>query len=614
MLYQLLAGAPPYRITAGDLAGLVEETANRTQVEKPSTQVGPEAGAARATTQKKLARRLRGDLDAIVLKALASDATVRYQSAGALADDLRRYLRGDPVHARPARPTYLLTKFVLKHRIAIPATALAVAIVAVAVGYALTRPPGVEREAATRAAAPITAGTALAASDKSIAVLPFADMSEKKDQEYFSDGLTEELIGLLAKVPQVKVIARTSSFSFKGKPDDIPTIARKLNVANILEGSVRKSGTQLRVTAQLVRADSGQGIWSETYDRQLKDVFQVQDEIAGAVVAALKVQLLPSQRLLSSDRTDNLDAYVQYLLGRQHLDDGTLDGCRRAIEAFNRAIALDPSYAAAYAGLARAEYSEADSGGNPDGIRRAQAAADRAIALAPELGSGYAARGGLRASYGWDWKGARADFEKALALDAGDQAIRDEYAHLLASQGLLPDAIETVRRATDLDPLRVSHWDVMGELLTADRQFAAAHQALGKALEIEPQSGGPKYLLAELELVEGRTSEALAGFRSIGNFVFRLSGIAIGEAVLGHAKESQQALDELIAGGDRFAAYQIAQVYAGRGENDKAFEWLTRAYRQRDGGLSATKYDPLLASLHSDPRFGGLLRKLNLPD
>jgi TolB-like protein len=203
------------------------------------------------------------------------------------------------------------------------------------------------------------APTALAL-EQSIAVLPFVDMSENKDQEHFSDGLAEELIDQLTRIPHLHVIARTSSFSFKGKSEDIPTIAMKLKVANVLEGSVRKSGDRLRVTTQLIRADTGEDLWSETYDRQLKDVFQVQDEIAGAVVAALELKLSPGQQASSSHRTSNTEAYTQYLLGRQLLARTGTDDFRNAVAAFSKAVELDPGYAAAYAELAVAQASVAE--------------------------------------------------------------------------------------------------------------------------------------------------------------------------------------------------------------------------------------------------------------
>ena len=259
------------------------------------------------------------------------------------------------------------------------------------------------------AAAPSTAAASPAASDSSIAVLPFVDMSQSKDQEYFSDGLSEELLNLLAQIPQLRVIARTSSFSFKGKEVDVAEIAKTLNVANVLEGSVRKSGDTLRITAQLIRTADSSHLWSETYDRQLTDVFKVQDEIAAAVVAQLKVKLLPAQQVTNPHRTANTEAYNQYLLGNQFFNRNSLEGYHFAVEAYRKAITLDPAYAAAYAGLAYAEIYTSDYAETPEenaaGRQRALAAADKSTALAPDLAEGYAVRAWLRSSITWDWSG-----------------------------------------------------------------------------------------------------------------------------------------------------------------------------------------------------------------
>jgi serine/threonine protein kinase/Tfp pilus assembly protein PilF len=616
VLYELLSGSRPYRIKAGaSLAGL-EQAVATAQVERPSTQLGQDAGADRSMTQDKLARRLRGDLDAIVLKALAKRPEERYDSAAALTDDLERYLSGEPVKARPAHLSYRFTKFVLRHPIAVPIAAIS-ALLFAAMGWGLIRREvSIEprassipkQELATQTPAPA------AATDKSIAVLPFVDMSEKKDQEYLSDGLAEELIDLLAKVPQLHVIARTSSFSFKGKSDDIPTIARKLNVANILEGSVRKSGTRLRVVTRLIRADSGQDIWSETYDQELKDVFKLQDQLAGAVVAALKVHLLASQQLSSTHRTENTEAYNQYLLGRQFADRETLDDWRRAIKAYRKAIELDPDFAAAYAGLSIAEFEEADQTGDDAGYDRAMASAEKAVALAPEQAEGYAARGTLRDIVTWDWTGADADVQKALALDPGNSRVQESYGNLLADLGRLPEAIAADKKAIELDPLSSFTWEQLAWHFIEEGQLAAAHDATERGLEISPDNRFGLYNLGRVQLLEGKVSEATATFRKENADDFRLTGISMAAHSLGHAQESQQALEELIAKYSQRSAYEVAEVYAWRREKDKAFEWLHRAYRQRDTSLTFVKFDPILAALHSDPRFVAFLRKMKLPE
>jgi TolB-like protein/Flp pilus assembly protein TadD len=472
---------------------------------------------------------------------------------------------------------------------------------------------GVDRLVRSKSAAGTADRAAFAPPLRSVAVLPFVDMSENKDQGYFSDGLAEELLDLLAKTPGLLVIARTSSFAFKGKSDDIPTIAKKLNVANILEGSVRKSGNRLRITTRLIRASTAEELWYESYDRELKDVFDVQDEIAGAVAVHLQLTLAP----LSQDparRTSNAEAYNQYLLGQQAFNRGNMDGYRLAIEAYQRAIALDPHYVAPYEGLTAAEFFVADQTGDAPGYRRAEAAADRAVELGPEDASSYAARGFIRYAIRWDWPGAQADFERAIALDPGDARFLQRYGELLATEGRLDDAIATTRRAIELDPLSHSAWQTLTSYLISTHDFAAAREASRRALEISPQSDFSLNDLGTLQLLEEKPQDALATFRKIDNEGLRLSSVAMAEYSLGHAAESRQALEQLIARHATEASFQIAESYAWRGEKDKAFEWLERAYRQRDGGLSDIKTDPPLAHLRDDPRYNAFLRKMNLPD
>jgi TolB-like protein/DNA-binding winged helix-turn-helix (wHTH) protein/cytochrome c-type biogenesis protein CcmH/NrfG len=453
---------------------------------------------------------------------------------------------------------------------------------------------------------------------QSIAVLPFVDMSEKKDQEYFADGLAEELIDLLAETPGLRVIARTSSFSFRGKPDDVPTIATKLQVANLLEGSVRKSGKRLRVSTQLVRAADGEHLWSETYDRELKDVFKLQDEIALAVVTAMKLKLSPAQGSLPN-HSSNTDAYLQYLLGQQYLSRGSANDFHRAVAAYRSAVALDPHYAAGYAGLAQAEAFLSDATGDTAGLERALAAAERAIELAPGRALGYTARGFVRYLFIWDWAGAQGDFARALEFDPNDPTVLHHYSNLLSSLGRMPEATAIARKVVDLDPLSVRAWQYLAVFLVESGDLEAAREASRHALAIDPTNEFALANLGAIELLAHKSADALAVFQKItgaeeNQLGFRLTGIAMAEHSLGHAKESKQALDEATAKTAQAMAYQIAEAYAWGGEADEAFRWLERAYRQHDGGLAELKTDPLLQGLHSDPRYEAMLKRLNLPE
>jgi TolB-like protein/Tfp pilus assembly protein PilF len=447
--------------------------------------------------------------------------------------------------------------------------------------------------------------------EKSIAVLPFLDMSEKKDQGYFSDGLSEELITLLAQIQDLQVIARTSSFHFRNQDVSLKEIAHTLGVAHVLEGSVRQAGNTVRVTAQLIRTDDGVHLWSQSYDRDVKDIFQVQDEIATAVVASLKLKLLA----MGSDphRSDSPEAYNLFLLGRQLNRRGNVENIERAVSAYQEAIALDPNYAAAYAGLSFTETAIGASTQDAARFALARDAAEKALQLSPQLVDGYRARAQFRLET-LDFAGARADSEMAISLAPGQSAVQSMYGVQIAAFGKIPEAIAAMKKAIDLDPLSGYAWANVGLFQTETRDYPAARISIERAIAINPSATSSHFLLGQLDLLQGRLPEALAEFQKQGAEANRLLGTAMVEHASGHDKQSQAALKELIAKNSGDSAYQIADVYAWRGEKDKAFEWLERAYQQRDSGLNGIAYDPLLASLKADPRYGALLTKLGLSD
>lgn len=449
----------------------------------------------------------------------------------------------------------------------------------------------------------------------SIAVLPFLDMSERKDQEYFSDGLSDELIERLGQTPGLRVIARTSSFYFKGKTEKLETIAQELRVANILEGSVRKDGTRLRVTAQLIRVDTSEHLWSETFDRDLRDVFKVQDEIAAAVVSALKLHLISAQRSTARELgTANLEAYNEFLLGKQSYNQGTADGYRRAIASLRAAISLDPDYAAAYALLALAQFWVADSTFNAKDFESAVAAAQKAVELDPNRGAGYAARGFVRAIYSFDFSGGRSDLEKAVALNPGDADVLHRSAVLLGILGDLPTAISREQQALALDPLSAEICMRLAFFLAANQQLAQARSLYEKSLAIAENSIRARYNLGQLELLENQPERALATFRQNASPELRLEGQAKAEYSLGHREAAQEALNQLVAESATRGPWRIAAVYAWRGDKDQAFAWAERAYELRDTAITWIKIDTSFRSLRGDRRYHSLLRKMNLPD
>ena len=604
VLFELLTGDRPYRLNAGASRALLEHAIAAAEVHKPSTQIVHEAWGARGATHDQLTRQLRGDLDIIALKSLEKDPQARYASAAAMADDVQRYLDGQPITAQPPRLAYRFGKFLSRNRVVVSIAAAAGLVVLATLLFELERQTELARDAnSVYVSRPI--------SEKSIAVLPFLDMSEKKDQGYFSDGLSEELITLLAQIRDLQVIARTSSFHFKGKDASLSEIASTLGVAHVLEGSVRHAGGTVRVTAQLIRTADGVHLWSQTFDRDVKDIFQVQDDIAAAVVDSLKLRLLHP----GSDphRSDIPEAYNQFLLARQYGRRGNLEDIERAVTAYKEAIALDPNYAAAYAGLSFTQTAIANSTQDAARFALARDAADKALTLAPQLVDAYRARALFRLET-LDFAGARADSEKALSLAPGESQVQSLYGVQIAAFGKLPQAIAAMNKAIDLDPLSSYAWGNVGLFHTANRNYPAARRAIERALAIIPTADALHFALGQLDLLQGQLAEAQAEFQKQGLEQHRRMGNAMVEFASGHDKQSQQALNELIAKHAADMAYQVGDVYAWRGEKDKAFEWLERAYGQHDSGLNGIAYDPLLSSLQNDPRYFALLKKLELID
>lgn len=443
-------------------------------------------------------------------------------------------------------------------------------------------------------------------------------MSSDKEQDYFSDGLSEELIDLLTQVPDLRVPARTSSFYFRGKADDIAAIALKLRVAHLLEGSVRKAGGRLRITAELIRADSGYHLWSETYDRDAKDVFKVQDEIAAAVVGALKVRLLATPD--SARQTQNPEAYSQYLLGRQIIQKNDWSLAQRGVEAFRKALELDPGYAPAWGGLAEAldlaAQQELVSLSDFERYERtALEAADKAVALAPDLADGYVSRGFIRAWANHDFAGAAADYQRALALEPDSPKVLAGFVgSVLVPTGRLDEAIAAAKKVLQSDPLNSSYWRRLSLVQWGRHDYRAAIENANRSLDLSPQQSNTAAFVGHCLLLEHQPEEALKVSQRATATPFRLQVAAMAEHDLGHQAESERQLKDLIERFKTQAAYQIAEVYALRGEQPQAFEWLEAAYSQRDGGLTMLKIDPLLDTLHGDPRYAALLRKMNLPE
>ncbi len=459
---------------------------------------------------------------------------------------------------------------------------------------------------------PTTAVPAVA----SIAVLPFADLSPQGNQEYLSDGIAEEILDELSRVEGLRVAGRTSSFHFKGRSGDVREIGERLRVASVLEGSVRRSGERIRVTVRLVNVADGYRAWSESYDRAAEDLFAVQDEIARAVAQALRVKLLPGGAAARRSAPVVQEAYDQYLLGRDLVRTESPANVRRALAAFEKAVSLDPGFAPAWVGIADAlRYIEglSGTGTSPQRRRRALEAAERAIALAPELAGGYRIRASCRSAFLMDWAGAQGDLERALALSPGDSTSLTLRGHLLVVMGRYQEAIALLLTATDNDPILAKAWIYLGRAYLSAGDLERSRAALTRALELAPSSDEARYYLWAGLIAGGEPGAALAVAERAEMPWIRLSGVALAQHDLGRPRESQRALAAVIASNAGDSAYQIAEVFAWRGERELAFEWLQRARAQGDPGVGWLKGDPLLAKLRADERYRALLRKMNLP-
>jgi TolB-like protein len=471
-------------------------------------------------------------------------------------------------------------------------------------------------------------------SAKSVAILPFLDMSENKDQEHFSDGLTEEIINRLSKIPDMRVPARTSSFYFKGRSEDIPTIAKKLMVAHVLEGSVRKSGDRLRVTAQLVRADNGYHLWSETYDRRLDDVFKVQDDIAAAVVKALKVSLLDAG-VPHIAPTANSESYTLYLQAGSLAKRNSSADSLRAYDYLNQALRLDPRFALAWAALAELYTNDSVEWGKifpPDdgtgqnldlsatkfalGSNRVSVAAHdagaRALALDPNEADIHRSMARVIWWFDFNWDAADAELKKARALDPGSARIFEQSAQLAITMGRITEGLALANDTATLDPLGTVYWDIGGAYhrLGVFDQAAAAYRHL---IEIHPTKAGAHFRYGLVLLSQHEPQAALEQFERDEPW-YREAGVPLALDALGRHCDADRALAIAERNWGTGMAYQISYVYAARGDVDRAVAWLERAYRQRDAGLLTITHDPMLKSLTGNPWFKALLRRLKLPE
>jgi TolB-like protein/Tfp pilus assembly protein PilF len=500
---------------------------------------------------------------------------------------------------RKRKPSYLTIKRLV-------AAAVFVVVAAVVVGVMVRNWPSKQGGPQV----PVVA----AISDKSIAVLPFTDMSEKKDQEYFAEGMAEEIIDLLVKIPGLRVTSRTSSSQFKGKTEDLRSIATQLGVAYVLQGSVRKSGDHLRVTAQLINSRDGAHVWSETYDRDLSDVLKMQDEIAIALVRALQIEV--GADIVSRPALRNTEAYTFYLQGRHAADRFDRQGEEQAISDFERVLELDPSFASAELWLGSAYFILGLNGFMPPTIafEKARQASERALKLDPNLAMAHAQLGEIHRNYDWDWPAADRELKQALTLAPADGNILFNASGQSLSMGRWDEALKQVNAALAQDPLNPPAYFNLSLIQERRGRLEEAEAAARRAVETNPTGPFGRYLLGNMLLDRGQPDAALTEFSKEIVDAARLGGSAMAYFAMGRRADSDVALAQMIKGQVN-REFLIARVYGSRGEPEEALKWLEGAYAQKDSaGLVIIKGDPAFRKIEGDPRYKAFLKKMRLPE
>ena len=501
------------------------------------------------------------------------------------------------------------------------------------VWWLVERPKRDHTNNASESAKALPAAEAKAPDQNSVAVLPFVNLSDDKGGEYFSDGVSEELLTVLQKIPGLHVAARTSAFSFKGKNATAQEIGQKLGVAHLVEGSIRRSGDSVRIAARLSRVDTGEELWSENYTRDLKDVFAVQAELAQTIVAQLrgrfagadagstaKEKIQAEVQAAAKGGTKNVEAHEAYLQGRFFINRHSEKEADQARAAFQRAVELDPNFALAWAGLAQTHiwYCNYATEGGQKGFNAHLAAAreslEKALTIEPDLPEALSARSVIETNFDYNWKGATETLRKALALAPEDPALLMEAGNLAAIRSEVARGQELVRHAVSVDPVNALARAFYASSLSAAGHYEEARAEYARVIELNPSAPNSHASVGLCYLLEGKFDEAVAAAEHDSADWARLLVVSSARWSQKRVTESDAALRELIAKYGETAAYQIAEVYGYRNDKDHAFEWLERARQQRDAGVPGLRADLLLKNLHSDPRWNALLHTMGLTD
>lgn len=468
----------------------------------------------------------------------------------------------------------------------------------------------------------IESGTMQSKTQSSIAVLPFTNLSADPEQEYFCDGMAEEIINALTHVEDLRVVARTSCFAFKGHHADIREIGRKLNVETLLEGSVRKVGKRLRITAQLVNVSDGYHLWSERYDRDMEDVFAIQDEISLAIVEKLKVRLLKEDQVALTKRfTVDAEAHNLYLKGRYFWNKRSRDGFEKAIEYFKKAIEIDPNYAQAYAGIA-VSYSDLPNYSTflpSEAYPLAKEAALKALEIDDEIAEAHTALGLIKSDYEWDWAGAEKEFKQAIELNPAYETAHHWYAFLLTYLGRSDEAIAEIRRAHELDPLSLAVNRNLGFLYYLSRRYDEALEMLHRAVEMDPDFTYTHFMMGLAYLRKGQFDRAIKVLQRERELTGGVNPIVVIPLGVAYVRMGDRAkAEEILAGVEErmkheyVSPFYISQLHFALGKIDTGFEFLEKAYTERDIFLRTIKRMPVEEEVTQDPRFTALLKKMKL--